>query len=661
MMDESKPLMMDESKPLSPAVTSAAPAAPRRIPRANFAAWLFIALGYFFCCVFPISKKPLLAVLFLIALYALSFSVLLRGRARFGLVQKLVLLSAALALIAPLLWANAGNTILCFLYALTAYAYLFYAASGNCLEAGLSTLVGADLIRALFVFPFSSFGRIFPALASHEKKGAGKLLLKILLGLLLAVIPTAAALALLSYDSGFRSIIDSLFRFRGEDLAVQITRLLFTLPVAMYLFGLYASSVLRASSRDAAAEKARANEERRHFVPLVTAAAAVIPPLLVYIIFFVSQWAYYTSAFTGVLPAKLSYAEYAREGFFQLCAVSAINFLAVICLSRYVRREGEAFRRVLCVILATFSLVLIATAVSKLLLYIDRYDLTPDRVYAAWFMGLLTVLFLIVLLAQFFPRIKALPLCMAVTVALYLLLALSGPNARIAHYNVERYLSGKTKSIDIELLNSLGDDAVPEMLRLEEYMAGYSSSERDAIRGDSPYHYPENSYPRLVLFLRQRAEEESKWYDCTLSRLMSEAALRKAEFLPDGVQEKNIIRLQVQLDLREDIGLLILDYGSTGLNGAQGVANADRSLINHGETLDFQLCRQIYDRSADYEDLSLKFTVISEYADPNFENVYPAEYTIPLETISLRASYGESYRIEISGDRESGYLARVCD
>ena len=352
---------MDETRPLSPAVVAEEKEDPRRIPRASLAAWLFLGLGYFFCCAFPMSKKPLLAVLFLIALYVLSF-LLLRGRARLGLVQKLVLLSAALALLPPLLWADTGNAFLCVLYALTAYAYLLYAASGNCLEEGLSELLGADLVRALFVFPFPSLGRIFPALASREKKGAGKLLLKILLGLLLAVAPTAAALSLLSYDSGFRSIVDGLFRFRGEDVLVQFLRLLFTLPVAMYFFGLYASSALRASTRDAAAEKARARKERRHFVPLVTAAAAVIPLLLVYIIYFVSQWAYYTSAFTGVLPENLSYAEYARGGFFQLCAVSCINFLAVICLSRYVRREGEGLRRALCVILACFTLVLIATA-----------------------------------------------------------------------------------------------------------------------------------------------------------------------------------------------------------------------------------------------------------------------------------------------------------
>ncbi len=511
---------MDEARPLSLAAEPETLPAPRAVPGGKRAAWLFLALGYLFCCVFPMSEKPLAAALFLVLLYALSFSLLLRGRVRFGAVQKLVLLSAALALAAALLWSNGGNAFLCFLYALTAYAYLLYAASGNCLEEGLSALVGADLVRALVVYPFSSFGRIFPSLALQDEKGAGKLLLKVLLGLMLAVLPTAAVLSLLSFDSGFRAIVEKIFSFRQEDVRIQIARVLFTLPVAMYLFGLYASSLLKAGTRDAAAQGARERAERRRVVPLVTACAAVIPLLLIYIIFFFSQWGYYTAAFSGALPAGLSYAEYAREGFFQLCAVAAINFLVVICLCRYVRRERAALLRVLCLLLSLFTLVLIGTAMSKLSLYVAEYGLTPDRVYAAWFMCLLALLFVLVAVGQFVPSFKTLPLCLAVTVALYLLLAVSGPGRWIARYNVDRYLSGETQEIDVYLLSSLGDDAVPEMLRLDEYWSQ---------GGEAPNRYVRED---LQDCLRERAETKSRFWRQTLSSLRAERMLTEAGYLP---------------------------------------------------------------------------------------------------------------------------------
>lgn len=460
---------MDESRPFSSPVVYEPLETRPVVPYERSAAWLFLALGYLCCCVFPMSKKPLSAAFFLTVLYLLSFLVLMHGRARLGAVQKLVLFSSALALISALLWDNSGDAFLCFLYVLIAYAYLLYSAAGNCLEEGLSRLVGNDLLRAVAVFPFSSFGRLFPALASRDEKGAGKFLLKVLLGLLLAVLPTAAVLSLLSFDSGFQSILERIFTFRKETLVIQIYRLLFAVPVAMYLFGLYVSSVSCAETRDTAVEKARSRTEKRRFLPLVTAAAAVIPLLLVYIIFFVSQWEYYTSALTGVLPSSFSYSRYARDGFFELCAVSCINFSVLICLERYVRRDKDSFLHVLILVLSLFSLVLIATAAAKMILYVSRYCLTPDRLYASWFMLLLTVLFVIVILSQFFKRIKSLPLCLAATVVLYLLLALSGPYAQIARYNVGRYLSDQAETVDVDLLISLGDDAVPELLRLDEY------------------------------------------------------------------------------------------------------------------------------------------------------------------------------------------------
>ncbi len=214
--------------------------------------------------------------------------------------------------------------------------------------------------------------------------------------------------------------------------------------------------------------------------------------------------------------------------------------------------------------------------------------------------------------------------------------------------------------IDLDLLNALGDDAIPEMLRLESHMAAQSSVERDAIRGESPYAYPEGSYERLVLFLRGRAEEQGPWYGWTLSRQRAEQALRRSEFF-DGFQAKNVIRLQVRLDLQEDIGLLILDYDAPGLSGSQGTSHADRSLIGRGERCDFALCRQDFSGRADAVPLTLRFTIVSEYVDPNFDNLYPAELVLPLEPIMLEAAYGRSFDLLISGSRASGYRAQLME
>ena len=260
-------------------------------------AWLLLGAGYLFWRVFPMSQKPLGAVLYLLSLSVLTFGVVLRGKLRFGAVQKLVALSALLAAATALLWENRFLSFICFVYLMAAAVYLVYAATGNTLEPGLSPLVGADLLRAWFVYPFSSFAKLCPALSPNRGKGAGKTILKVLLGLFLAVIPTFLALSLLSYDSGFSALIERLFSFDSEKLIENLLRLVFGIPIAMYLFGLYVSSVSGSCREKMTAESCRARASRRRILSFITAAAAFLPLLAVYGIFIFSQWSYYLRLF----------------------------------------------------------------------------------------------------------------------------------------------------------------------------------------------------------------------------------------------------------------------------------------------------------------------------------------------------------------------------
>ncbi|MGM9592253.1 MAG: hypothetical protein ACI3VK_06015 [Oscillospiraceae bacterium] len=117
------------------------------------------------------------------------------------------------------------------------------------------------------------------------------------------------------------------------------------------------------------------------------------------------------------------------------------------------------------------------------------------------------------------------------------------------------------------------------------------------------------------------------------------------------------IALQIKLDIKEDIGLLIVDYKANGTECSGGTSNADKSLIKHDELITYTLSKQAFDNPSDAENMSIQFSVITEYVDPNYENVYPAEYTKPLDPISLKANFGETYYITISGDKINGYKA----
>ena len=121
---------------------------------------------------------------------------------------------------------------------------------------------------------------------------------------------------------------------------------------------------------------------------------------------------------------------------------------------------------------------------------------------------------------------------------------------------------------------------------------------------------------------------------------------------PNPVSEDEIM-LRIKLDTKENFGLLLVDYGA----GRGGMSNANKSLIKHDELLSFSLPKHAFDDPSDVENLSVQFTVITEYFEPNFEEIYPEECTIPLDAISLDAEFGRSYSIIITGDSMNGYQA----
>ena len=121
------------------------------------------------------------------------------------------------------------------------------------------------------------------------------------------------------------------------------------------------------------------------------------------------------------------------------------------------------------------------------------------------------------------------------------------------------------------------------------------------------------------------------------------------------------IALRIKLDTKEDLGLLLIDYDANGSGGRGGMSNANKSLIQHNELLFYTLPMRAFADPSDVENLSVRFTVVTKYFEPNFEEIYPEEYTIPMDAISLNADFGESYSIIITGDRTNGYQAVLVE
>ena len=105
---------------------------------------------------------------------------------------------------------------------------------------------------------------------------------------------------------------------------------------------------------------------------------------LLYTSFISMQAKYLFGAFWGALPEGFSYSEYARQGFFELCRVAAINIVILLAANVMSRAQAaeNCLLRVCNTALSALTLLLLATAAAKMALYIAAYGLTVKRVLA---------------------------------------------------------------------------------------------------------------------------------------------------------------------------------------------------------------------------------------------------------------------------------------
>ncbi len=496
-----------------------APPAPRAYSTAESVfAWVCLLAGYLLCRLVPVTDAPLGGFLMILGLFTVTLIVLhLKGFA--CPVGAWCVAGSALVVGAALLFCTEPFLHrLCFWYALVAYAYFVYSSTGNTLQNGLSDLVLIDSFRAAIVMPFCARANVFVALFSGKAKNSGKAVAKVLVGLLIALVPTAVVLGLLSYDSGFSELLGRLFDFELFDVFSHLVSIAFGIPIGMYLFGMLIANVDHEGTHIVTEKQCADASAKCRIISPLTVAAATVPLLFVYVIFFISQWQYYIAGFTGELPKGFSYATFAREGFFQLCTVSVINLgMILLAISVTKRRDDRpsVLLKILTPLYSASTLVLIATAIAKMVMYIDTYGLTQKRVYATWFMAVIAVVFILIAVSRFVPRMKTVLVCTVVCVAMFAGLSLCNAGGIIADYNIDRYLEGDLKTVDIDALEEQGIVAVPALCRLyDTYLDGGKTTGTKYFR------------VKQVLEAQASALQESDVWSFTVPQARAEQALR---------------------------------------------------------------------------------------------------------------------------------------
>ncbi len=604
-------------------VVAPEPTIPQKTPvpmRDRVLAVALLVLGYLVCR-FQIHNWPLLGLVYGLVLYGLTawhfrFQA---GRQAWG-----VWAVGLVFLLSHLLTDNGPVRFFARWLSVLLWGYGVYCAGGNGADE-LGDMFVPEFIKANVLMPFARLSAFFTAAFSGGKRSYLKTGLMVLLGLGLALVPVLAVVELLQYDAAFSKLLDDIF---SESLPEAVFRRLLYLLMAVAMATLLMST-LRAS-RDHAMSRVLDRESwnafsiRRRFMPLVVSAAMLIPLLLIYGLFFFSQLPLYTSAFTGVLPGGYTYADYAREGFFQLCAVCAINGALYLFISLFTKRgQGEGVRRALLTALCLCSLILAATACSKMVLYVRTYGLTPKRVYSSWAMALLVGAFLLALVGAYWKKLNMTKALCGLFVCLFGLLCLCDTNALIAAYNVRAYEQGRLAVVDTSVFWDLGESAAPAAARLVE----------DATYGDEAkrflsYHGQRSALDALahgLPGLRARAVSEPYW--------------------------KGRATVHVRIDTDDGFEALACWYGEKGCEHSAGTTvNADGTPFARGQETFFELDQAPWDGWAPLEGDTVRFQlfVTEEGAGEQATNI-------------LDCCYGDTVRITLTGSAEKGYAIEKAD
>ena len=302
--------------------------------------------------------------------------------------------------------------------------------------------------------PFSDMVSYFDA-QKQAKTGKKSYFIPILIGIVITVpVLLVMTLLLAGADVVFSNMLSNIFESFNFVTIFQICFLMIAVFFSSY-------AVCAALSMKNVKEEMGDHRVLEPVIAIVVTAALSV----LYLMFSVIQILY---LFIGnmQLPEGYTYSQYARQGFFQLLAVCILNLIIVlVCL--YLFRDNTVLKIILTIISGCTFIMILSSAL-RMLMYIDRYNLTFLRIFVLW---ALAVIFLLMAGVTAFIHINKFPLftySMVIVTVFYIGLSFAHPDYWIAKYNLDPthldYLNEYDVSDSRRYLSKLSADAAPVLL-----------------------------------------------------------------------------------------------------------------------------------------------------------------------------------------------------
>jgi len=271
---------------------------------------------------------------------------------------------------------------------------------------------------------------------------------------------------LVAADSVFASYVGQLLSLHvpvGHD-ALFGHSIVVVIAAWMCAGGLVTALTRAVPALPAEGETQRLHAERAAWRPLGTTEAltVLVSVDLLFGAFVLVQATYLFGGLDTLDRTGMTFADYARRGFFELVAVACLALLLLLALAALTGRAGKQARRfnAACIVMVALVLTMLASAFQRMWLYESAYGFTELRLYTHTFMVWLAVILALFVVALLRDRLSLFVRCALYAALLYLaLLNVANPEALIVQANVARY--AQTGKIDADYLATLSADAAP--------------------------------------------------------------------------------------------------------------------------------------------------------------------------------------------------------
>ena len=155
------------------------------------------------------------------------------------------------------------------------------------------------------------------------------------------------------------------------------------------------------------------------------------------------------------IPEDYTYAEYAREGFFQLLFVAFINLILIVLILN--KTTNNKIIKILLTIVSVCTLIIIASSTYRMILYVKHYDLSHLRFFVFFALALIAFILIEAMINIYIENFNFSKYSLYTFLILYTILCYSKPCRIISKYN---FTHKCINSIDFYYIKKYSTDAV---------------------------------------------------------------------------------------------------------------------------------------------------------------------------------------------------------